>query len=142
MKDVIGKWCIVETMHYNEETEKLEWAKVSDLMAKGDADPETAMLLDTEVYFEEDGNLVFLSPLPEDVSKEELDEALASGELILKDGKMITSHNQWKVEDGKIMTDTGMEGEVLGEKVGPWVELKEIDDNTIELMMFHLQKAD
>ena len=39
------------------------------------------------------------------------------------------------------MADTGAEGEVLGEKVGPWEEIKEVDENTIELMFYRLRKA-
>ena len=141
MKNLIGKWRVVEIMHFNDETENFEWSKVSDLLAKGDTDPEIAMMANSEAFFEEDGNLVLVSPIPEDVTKEELDEALAAGELELRDGKMVTGQNHWKVEDGRTMTDTGMEGEVLGEEVGPWIDLKEIDDNTIELMTFRLQKA-
>lgn len=142
MINLIGKWNIVESMQFNDEKGCLDWAKIEDILAQEDVDREIAMLAKSIVLFEEDGNLVFLTPLPEGVSQEEIDEAVAAGEITLRDGMMITQQNHWKVENGKNMADTGVEGEVLGEKVGPWEELKEIDGNTIEMMMYRLRKAE
>ena len=138
--NLIGKWSIVETMQFNEETERFEWVKVSDILAQEDVDEDMVMLLNGIAIFEEDGNLVFLSPLPEGLSQEEIDEAVASGEVELRDGKMVTQQNHWKTEGGKNLADTGAEGEALGEEVGPWEEIKEIDDNTIEMTMFRLRR--
>ena len=137
--ELIGKWQIAEITQFDEE-KGMVWAKTSDLLAREDVDEEILMFAKTAVVFEEDGNLLFMSPIPEGVSQEEINEAVAAGELKMRDGLMITEEKHWKVENGKYMTDTGAEGEVLGEKVGPWEELKQIDDNTIELMMFRLQK--
>ena len=142
MTNLIGKWRIVESMQFNEEKECFEWAKVSDILAQEDVDEDMVMLLNGTALFEEDGNLVFLSPLPEGISQEEIDEAVASGEMELRDGMMITQQNHWKTEDGKNLADTGAEGEVLGEKVGPWEEIKEIDNETIEMTMFRLRRAE
>ena len=142
MTNLIGKWRIVESMQFNEEKECFEWAKVSDILAQEDVDEDMVMLLNGTALFEEDGNLVFLSPLPEGISQEEIDEAVASGEVELRDGMMVTQQNRWKTEDGKNLADTGAEGEVLGEKVGPWEEIKEIDNETIEMTMFRLRRAE
>lgn len=140
MINLIGKWQIAEIMLFDEE-KGMVWTKVSDLMTKEDVDSELLMMAQSDVLFEEDGNLVFLSALPEGVSQEEIDEAVAAGEIMLRDGKMVTEQKHWKVEDGKNMADTAPEGEALGEEVGPWEEIKEIDDHTIEVMMFRLTKA-
>ena len=137
--ELIGKWQIAEIKQFDEE-KGMVWAKTSDHIAREDVDEEILMFAKTAVVFEEDGNLLFMSPIPEGVSQEEINEAVAAGEIKIRDGLMITEEKHWKVENGKYMTDTGAEGEVLGEKVGPWEELKQIDDNTIELMMFRLQK--
>ena len=142
MTNLIGKWRIVESMQFNEEKECFEWAKVSDILAQEDVDEDMVMLLNGTALFEEDGNLVFLSPLPEGISQEEIDEAVASGEVELRDGMMVTQQNRWKTEDGKNLADTGAEGEVLCEKVGPWEEIKEIDNETIEMTMFRLRRAE
>ena len=142
MKSITGKWTIAETMQFNEEKCSLEWAKVEDILSKGDLDRETAMLLNTVVIFQEGGTIDFLCPLPDGVSQEEINAALAAGQLKLKDGMMIMDAKHWKEEDGKILTDTGARGEVLGEQVGPWVELKEVDGDMIEMMMYRLKKAE
>lgn len=141
MINLIGKWNIVESMQFNDEKGCMEWAKVEDILAKEDVDREIAMLIKSIVLFEEDGNLVFLTPLPEGVSQAEVDAAVATGKIKLRDGMMLTQKNRWKVENGKNMADTGAEGEVLGEKVGPWEEIKEVDENTIELLFYRLRKA-
>lgn len=141
MINLIGKWQIADILQFDEE-DGMIWVKASDLLAREDTDEDTLMLMKADVLFEENGDIIFLSPLPEGISQEEIDEAVAAGEITLRDGKMATCENHWKVENGKNMADTGMEGEVLGEKVGPWEEIKELDDSTIELTMFHLKKAE
>lgn len=140
MINLTGKWNIVESIQFNDEKGCMEWAKAEDILAKEDVDREIAMLIKSIVLFEEDGNLVFLTPLPEGVSQAEVDAAVAAGKIKLRDGMMLTQQNHWKVENGKNMADTGAEGEVLGEKVGPWEEIKEVDENTIELMFYRLRK--
>lgn len=139
--NLTGKWQIAELLQFDDE-KGMVWTKVSDLLAREDADSETLMLAKTVALFEEDGNLFLMSPIPEDVSQEEINEAVAAGEIQLKDGKMITGQNHWKVENGKLMADTGAEGEVLGEQVGPWEEIKELDGNIIEMTMFRFQKVE
>ena len=139
--NLIGKWVVWETLRFDDE-KGFVWEKVSDTLAKEDLESDDLLFLNTIVVFEEDGSMCMMSPLPEDVTQEEIDEAVAAGEIALKDGMMVTGENHWKVEDGKNMADTGGEGEVLGEKVGPWEEIKEIDDNTVELMMMRLRRAE
>ena len=91
--------------------------------------------------FGEDGTITMLTPLPEGVSQAEVDAAVKAGQLELRDGMMFMGEQHWKVEDGKNMTDTGLEGELLGEKVGPWEEVKEIDEKTIQIMLYRLKKV-
>ena len=142
MKGLLGKWMVAEAMQFNEKECKLEWAKVEDILSKGEMDREMTMLMKTVVEFQEDGTIDFYCPLPEGVSQAEIDAAIAAGQLKLKDGMMVMDQKHWKEEDGKILTDTGAKGEVLGEKVGPWVELKEIDGDRIEMMKYRLKKAE
>ena len=54
---------------------------------------------------------------------------------------MFMGEQHWKVEDGKNMSDTGFEGELLGEKVGPWEEIKEIDENTIQMFFYRFRRV-
>jgi hypothetical protein len=142
MKNLLGKWVVAETMQFNDETCKVEWVGIETILAKEDLDKDMIMLLDTQVVFQEDGTIDFFCPLPEGVSQAEIDAAIAAGQLKMKDGMMVMQQKHWKEENGKIMTDTGAEGEVLGEKVGPWEELKELDGDRIEMMMYRLKKAE
>lgn len=141
MTSLVGKWVVAETMQFNDETCKVEWVSVEKILAKDDQDEDTIMLLKTIVVFQEDGTIDFFCPLPEGVSQEEIDAAIAAGQLKLKDGMMVMDQKHWKEENGKIMTDTGAEGEVLGERVGPWEELKVVDGDLVEMMMYRLKKA-
>lgn len=141
MKNLLGKWVVAETMQFNDETCKVEWVSVEKILAKDDQDKDTIMLLKTIVVFQEDGAIDFLCPLPEGVSQAEIDAALAAGKLKLQDGMMVMDQKHWKEENGKIMADTGAEGEVFGEKVGPWEELKVVDGDMVEMMMYRLKKA-
>jgi hypothetical protein len=142
MKNIIGKWTVAETMQFNDETCKVEWVGIETILAKDNLDKDMIMLLNTQVVFQEDGTIDFFCPLPEGVSQVEIDAALASGQLKIKDGMMQMDQKHWKMEDGKILADTGAEGEVLGEKVGPWEELKELDSDRIEMMMYRLKKVE
>jgi hypothetical protein len=142
MTNLIGKWRVAEAMQFNDEKCQMEWTGIETILAKEDQDKETIMLLNTVVIFQEDGTIDFLCPLPEGVSQAEIDAALAAGQLKLKDGMMQMDQKHWKEEDGKIFADTGAEGEVLGEKVGPWEEVKEVGGDKIEILMYRLKKAE
>ncbi len=141
MTNLLGKWIVAETLQFNDEKGEMEWTSVESVFEKGDLDKETIMLLKTEMEFHEDGTVDSLTPLPEGVSQEEVDAAVASGKIVLRNGMMLTEQHHWKVEDGKNMADTGFEGEVFGEKVGPWEEIKEVGDGMIEMMLFRLKKV-
>lgn len=141
MINLIGKWRVAEAVQFNSEKGEMEWAKVEDVLAKDDLDHEMAMILKTVYIFREDGLLEILSPIPEGVSQAEVDAAVKAGQITLKDGMMFMGENHWKVESGKNYADTGLEGEVLGEKVGPWEEVKELEDGKIELMLYRLARV-
>lgn len=142
MMNLLGKWCVAETMQFNDETCKVEWVGIETILAKEDLDRDMIMLLKTQVVFQEDGTIDFFCPLPEGVSQVEIDAAIAAGKLKMKDGMMVMQQNHWKEENGKILVDTGTEGEVFGEKVGPWEELKELENGYVEMMMYHLKKVE
>ena len=70
----------------------------------------------------EDGKLYLLMPLPEGVSREEVDKAVSTGVITLLDGMMADRPMVWEERNGELWYDTGIEGEVFEEKVDSWVK--------------------
>ena len=56
----------------------------------------------------DDGKLYMLMPLPEGVSKEEIDAAVAEGEISLRDGMMIGGAETWEDRDGVLWYTTAL----------------------------------
>ena len=141
MINLIGKWKVTEMIDFDGEKGTMDWAKVEDILAKDNIDKDTRFFANMVAVFGEDGTITMLTTLPEGVSQAEVDAAVKAGQLELRDGMMFLGEQHWKVEDGKNMTDMGLEGELMGEKVGPWEKVKEIDENTIELMFYRFRKV-
>ena len=91
--------------------------------------------------FTEDGRVLNLSPIPEDLSQEELDEVVENCEYELYEGYIKLAEYSWKTENGKNYLDTRIKGEVLGEEVSPWIEIPVINGK-IEIMTFRIAKAE
>ena len=70
----------------------------------------------------EDGKLYLLIPLPEGVSREEVDKAVSAGVITLLDGMMADRPMAWEERSGELWYDTGIEGEIFGEKADSWVK--------------------
>ncbi|MBE6586928.1 MAG: hypothetical protein E7647_00775 [Ruminococcaceae bacterium] len=56
----------------------------------------------------EDGSFYMLMPLPEGVSREEVDEAVKAGEIALRGGMMTQAPVAWEERDGEIFAELGM----------------------------------
>lgn len=142
MMNPVGKWKTVEMMHFNDEKFCMEWAKVEDVLATENLDKEERFMANMVMVFDEQGTITMLTSLPEGVSQAEVDAAVKAGEVTLVDGMMLMEERRWKAENGKIYTDTEPEGEVMGEKVGPWAELKEVSDGVYELMFMRIARVE
>ena len=89
----------------------------------------------------DDGKLYMLMPLPEGVSQEEVDKAVAAGVIKLMDGAMVDEPMSWELRDGEFWFDTGIEGEVYDEEADSWVN--SIDENGFfNFMNFRFTKED
>ena len=93
----------------------------SDENAVADEMKERHQLTGSCIEVCEDGKLYMLMPLPEGVSKEEVDAVAAAGEISLRNGMICQRPMRWEERDGKLWFDTGIEGEAFGEKVESWV---------------------
>lgn len=104
------------------------WADKEQYIAMGDAsDPhemaERAQMFNSFLKVDEDGNCYNMFLIPDDVSKEELDNAIADGAKVI-DGKylIMDEGTPWEMRGDDFYTRSGMDGELLGEKTDPWVK--------------------
>ena len=93
----------------------------SDEEAVADEMRERRRMADTFIKICEDGKLYMMMPLPEGVSQEEIDKAVAAGVIKLVDGAIADDPKNWELRDGEFWFDTGIDGEVYEEKVSSWV---------------------
>lgn len=142
MVNLVGKWRIAEMLDFNDEKGCFDWVKTEVLLSREDADKDTILFGNMQIVFAEDGTITLLTPIPKGATQEEVDAAVKSGRITLKDGMMLMGENHWKVEDGKNMADTALEGEVMGEKVGPWEELKEVEGGMIEMSLYRIARIE
>ena len=127
-------------LQFDDETNGMKWTDVEDVLKGEDVDRDMIMIANSIVEFGEDGRMLMLAPLPEGVSQDEIDQAVAAGKINVKDGRMYFEEKHWKTEDGVNYTDTMPEGEVLGEKVGPWEKVTEFEDGTIVFLTYRLAR--
>ena len=137
----IGKWKSKEVLHFNQDTFATEWKDAQELLADDSVDESDKQSLQFLFDIGEDGQIRTLIDIPEGMPQEEIDEAIASGECELCGDLLCVEKHPWKEEDGKILWDTGTKGEVLGEAVNPWEELKE-ENGLLCLRAFRLTRAD
>ena len=74
-----------------------------------------------------DGKVYFLVPFPEGATQEEIDEAVESGELKVHDGMILADVVSWELRDGEPWIDTGIDGEVMGEKADSFIKALDAD---------------
>ena len=135
---LVGRWKIVEAIRFNEEF-KPEWAPIEELLADEELELGDKIMYSSFMDFTEDGRALNLSPIPEDLSKEEIAELLESGEMEMLDGYLKLTEYNWKTENGKNYIDTRIKGEFLGEEVSSWIEIPVIDGK-IEIVSIRIAK--
>ena len=139
--NVIGKWKIAEVLTVNDDFEQI-WKTVEEMAADPDEEAFDLQMLDSLFIFEEDGTVKAVIQLTDDISQEEIDEAIESGECELyAPGQMVVEKRQWKEDNGRILFDSGIEGEILGEETDPWVEIIPTE-NGIQYGTFRLVRAE
>lgn len=148
-----GKWKLHSVMTFDESNMPLyltpeeyldspmPYVDESDEEAVADEIKERRKLIGMSIKICDDGKLYMLSPLPEGVTQAEVDKAVAAGVIKLVDGQIADEPKAWEMRDGELWFDTGIEGEVYGEKADSWV--KPIDENGFfNFMNFRFIKED
>lgn len=138
--NLVGIWKVKEMLSFDKNGGK--WLSVQECMDNEKMGDEIKSFLSARFVFEPDGLFKTVMAIPEGVPQEEIDRAAAAGEVRLFDGRsMIVEEHPWKEENGKYYYDSGIQGEVLGEQVSPWMEIQETEDG-IEWMTYRLVKAE
>ena len=129
----VGKWVFHSIGMINENDEMVylsgeEYLKApippyvdeSDEEAVADEMKERHQTVGGKIAVCEDGNLYMLMPLPDGVSKEEVDEAVKAGHIKLYDGMITDEPKKWEERDGELWLEVGE-----GMSEDGWVKLSE-----------------
>ena len=98
----------------------------SDEEAVADELKESRKMIGGQIAVCEDGKLYMLMPLPEGVSKEEVDKAVKAGVIKLYDGMMTDDPKAWEERDGELWLEVGE-----GMSEDGWVKLSDDDGNLL-----------
>ena len=144
----VGKWVFhsIGMVNDSDEVEFLsaeEYLKApmpyideSDEEAVADEVKERRKMTGGQIAVCEDGKLYMLMPLPEGVSKEEVDKAVKAGVIKLYDGMMTDDPKAWEERDGELWLEVGE-----GMSEDGWVKLSD-DDGNLLFMTIRYTKAD
>ena len=137
--NLIGKWKVKEVLHFSLEN-GMEWKPLEELETLGVDEDSLSMYQNSVMIFNENGTVENMMSLPAEYTQEQIEKAIAEGTKI-RDGMIVLDSQEWKTEDGKNLYNTGNKGEILGEEISPWVEIKEIDD-MIEMEVLRYVRAE
>ena len=135
----LGRWRIHNCMSFDEEN-GVVYKTLDEMLEQDPADDTAAQMKNTVIEFTEDGSILTLMRIPEGTPQEALDQARASGMVILDDGFAVLESKQWKEEDGQVKFDSGIQGEIMGEKADPWVPVSENGDGLLVYLTMKLER--
>ena len=136
----VGKWKVKEVISFNENFEMV-WKTIDELAASASEDDDNSVSVyqNSITVFNESHDEIKkeekMMPIPEGATAEELED------VEIRDGMAVIDTKQWKNEDGKNLYNSEIQGEVLGEEVSPWIEIKEVGD-MIELESIRLARIE
>lgn len=102
---------------------------------------ERMMVFGQKFKFTEDNFVEMMRPIPESISQEEIDEAVASGDVKIVDGMMIMCSSdpddavKWKEEDGKLLVTAEFNFET---NEMDWAAINVVDEDTLDYMLFRI----
>lgn len=144
----VGKWVFHSIGMVNDSDEMVflsaeEYLKApmpyideSDEEAVADELKERRNMIGGQIAVCEDGKLYMLMPLPEGVSKEEVDKAVKAGVIKLYDGMMTDDPKAWEERNGELWLEVGE-----GMSEDGWAKLSD-DDGKLLFMTTRYVKAE
>lgn len=115
----VGKWVLHSVGSINENDElvyitpeeylnsPMPYIDETDEEAVADEMKERKQLIGSRLAVCEDGKLYMLMPVPEGVSQEEVDAAVAAGQITLFDGMLTDEPKTWEERDGELWLEVG-----------------------------------
>lgn len=128
--DVVGMWKIESMMTFDNEMNAV-WRTARELLADESVDESIKLMLSGGVLFADDGMMSLLMPVPEGEQPDESE---------LCEGMIIAEQYPWKEEDGRLLFDAGVQGDINGEEVSPWTEIMPTE-NGLEWFTYRLIRA-
>ena len=150
MKAIVGRWKIYKTLapignSFDLHTKDEVVAELDKKKAAGaieeDEYNQTLSMFDAVMEFTDDYKVLSYMPIPKHVTQEQIDEAVASGEVKIVDGMMCCEEpKEWKAVNGHYYYNTKEHREIFGEIKSPWDIIDPDADGHIDLKMFVLEK--
>ena len=150
MKAIVGRWKIYKTLapignsfelHTKDEVvAELDKKKTAGAIEEDEYN-ETLNMFDYVMEFTDDYKVLSYMPIPKHVTQEQIDQAVASGEVKIVDGMMCCEEpKEWKAVNGHYYYNTKEHREIFGEIKSPWDIIDPDADGRIDLKMFVLEK--
>lgn len=150
MKAIVGRWKIYKTfapignsfeLHTKDEVvAELDKKKAAGAIEEDEYN-ETLNMFDYVMEFTDDYKVLSYMPIPKHVTQEQINEAIASGEVKIVDGMMCCEEpKEWKAVNGHYYYNTKEHREIFGEIKSPWDIIDPDADGRIDLKMFVLEK--
>lgn len=150
MKAIVGRWKIYKTLapignsfelHTKDEVvAELDKKKAAGAIEEDEYN-ETLNMFDYVMEFTDDYKVLSYMPIPKHVTQEQIDQAVASGEVKIVDGMMCCEEpKEWKAVNGHYYYNTKEHREIFGEIKSPWDIIDPDADGRIDLKMFVLEK--
>lgn len=124
----IGKWEVSAALSFVDG--EIKWVTREEANDIEDFD---LSLFSPIMEFAPDGTVLTLYRIPEGMPQEEIDEAVSRGAVVAGDF-LAMEKREWKEDGGKILYNTQIVGEFLGEEVSPWAEITEDENGEITMM--------
>lgn len=150
MKAVVGRWKIYKTLApvgdgFGLHTKDEVVAELDKKKSAGEIDDEEyeqgLQMFGTVMEFTDDYKVLTYMPIPKHVTQEQIDEAVANGEVKIVDGMMCCGEpKEWKAVKGDYWYNTEEHREVFGEIKSPWDKITPDAEGHIDLKMFVLEK--
>lgn len=126
--NLIGKWEVSAVLSFADG--EMKWVTREEANNIEDFD---LSMFGAVMEFTPDGTVLDMMKIPQGMTQDEINKVISEGVELAGDF-FVTGKHEWKEEDGKLLYNTQITGEVLGEEVSPWVEIPENENGEITLM--------